>query len=117
MKELVDGKETKPEHIDPYNYWVRKNKAANVILMQLVAPAISSLVASSDTAAQAWKSLEDKYDTKNVTSTFHTLNACLSLTKETNAATLRLPSSEYNSPESNKRLTLQPAPFLYTSVA
>ena len=79
--ELVQGEELKPD-IDPHNNWLRKNKAAKVILMQLVAPTLSGLVASSDTATQAWKSLEDKYDRKNVTSTFHTLNTCLSLTKD-----------------------------------
>ena len=36
--ELVDGIEPKPD-VDPHSNWARKNKAARVILMQLVAPA------------------------------------------------------------------------------
>lgn len=49
--------------------------------MQLVSPSLNSLIARNDTAAMACKSLIDGYDRKNITSTFHTLNACLSLTK------------------------------------
>lgn len=57
-----------------------------MILVQLVDTDSKQLVVMQDTARGAWAELEDKFGRRSVTSVFHALNACISLTMDTSAS-------------------------------
>ena len=91
---VISGTEKKPE-VDYHENWSRKNKYARMILLTLISEEFQPIIGQSEDASQAWKDLEDTLDRRNVLSTFHTLNALLSLQKsESTTLTAHLHSYE-----------------------
>ena len=80
--EVVSGVEAKPTAEDPHDNWKRKNRQARALLIQLVSDEYKGTIGNHASAPDAWKSLEDTLDRRNITSTMHLVNAILDMKKE-----------------------------------
>jgi hypothetical protein len=85
--ELVCGEEISSP-IDTFNNFKRKNKMARSILVQLVSDEYKGTIGNHSSAHDAWKSLEDTLDRKNVSSTIHPVNAIFDMRKDENTSML-----------------------------
>src|SRR5690606_21110158 len=88
--EAINRTETKPEATDTVataNY-SRKQKYGKSLLLSMVSLEKKTIITQAATATEAWKSLADTLDRKDVISTFHVFNSVLDLNKDESSTML-----------------------------
>src|SRR5215217_7533914 len=82
--EVILGTEPKPDESDAVataNY-SRKPKYGKSLLLSMVSQEKKTIITQAATATEAWKTLSDTLNRKDVTSTFHVFNGVIDLNKD-----------------------------------
>ena len=88
LTEIIDGTLSAPSDPDELKTWKKLNTQTKVHLMMLCEQPLPQPIANEPTAPLAWTYLHDRFDRRNTTTLFHSVNSFFSNSKKADDTTM-----------------------------